>query len=253
MTTIETTTLEAWDLPRLALATALAGLGVLSIVSADFAFQWQPVPATLANRAQWAMASGLVEVLVAIALAGSRTRIAGAYAASIVFLIWALLHIPEMRPSSVASWLSIGEPFSIFIACLLFAISDRTHSSLADICVRLFGIACIAFGVAHFAYAEFTASMVPEWLPERLALAYLTGVIHAGTGLALLIGVRRGVAATLEAMMMSSFVLLVHVPRVLPKPEDRMEWTMLLVALALSSSAWLVARHEFRGSRHTIS
>jgi uncharacterized membrane protein len=97
----------------------------------------------------------------------------------------------------------------------------------------------------HFVYADFTAAMVPNWLPERLALAYVTGTIHAGTGLALLFGVRRAIAALLEAGMMTSFVLLVHIPRVQHHPVSRMEWTMLFMAIALSSSAWLVARHEF--------
>ena len=249
MTSSETKTLEAWDLPRLALAAGLAGLGVLSVVSADFAFQWQPVPADVANRAELATATGVIEVLVAVALAAARTKTAGAFAASAVFLVWALLHIPEIRPASVASWLSIAEPFSISVAGLLLAVSNSARGGVADVCVRLFGIACVAFGASHFAYAQFTASMVPAWLPERLALAYLAGVIHTGTGLALIFGFRRAIAALIEASMMTSFVLLVHIPRVLHEPSNRMEWTMFFVAIALSSSAWNVARSQFLRSQ----
>jgi uncharacterized membrane protein YphA (DoxX/SURF4 family) len=107
--------------------------------------------------------------------------------------------------------------------------------------VILFGVACVIFGLSHFAYAQFTASMIPTWLPRRLELAYLTGAIHALTGLALLIGRWRRWAAGIEAAMMTSFVFLVHAPRVFAHPTDRTELTLLFVAITLSSAAWSVA------------
>src|SRR6185436_3647947 len=111
---------------------------------------------------------------------------------------------------------------------------------LFDLCVRAFGAACIIFGLSHFAYAEFTATMVPSWLPERLFLAYVTGSIHAGCGLALLVGVQRFFASAIEAAMMTSFVLLVHAPRISADPSNRFEWTMAMAAVLLSASAWVI-------------
>lgn len=99
----------------------------------------------------------------------------------------------------------------------------------------------MVFGAAHFLYAAFTASMIPTWLPMRLELAYLTGAIHAVAGLAILTGRWRRWAAVAEAAMMSSFVLLVHAPRVAAHPTDRLELTMLFVAVTLSSAAWTLA------------
>ena len=111
----------------------------------------------------------------------------------------------------------------------------------AGIAIRVFGLCCLVFGASHFVYARFTASMVPHWLPMPLALAYATGAVHALTGLALVL--RRWVrpAASIEAAMMTSFVLLVHIPRVAAAPTDRTEITLLLVALTMSSAAWIVA------------
>jgi uncharacterized membrane protein YphA (DoxX/SURF4 family) len=74
-----------------------------------------------------------------------------------------------------------------------------------------------------------------------LELAYFTGAIHALVGLALLIGVQRRWSAAIEALMMTSFVVLVHLPRVAAKPGDRTELTLLFVAVTLSSAAWIVA------------
>ena len=66
------------------------------------------------------------------------------------------------------------------------------------------------------------------------------GAAHALACLAILTGLQRTLAAWLEAAMMASFVLLVHVPRVLAHPDVRLEWTMLFVAVTLSASAALV-------------
>ena len=113
---------------------------------------------------------------------------------------------------------------------------------------RLFGVACIVFGLSHFVYADFTADMIPHWLPLRPGLAYATGAGHLAAGLAILFDIRPRLAATLEALMMSSFVLLVHVPSLLQMPPPgwaptlRVQLTALFWASALAGSAWIVAR-----------
>jgi hypothetical protein len=59
----------------------------------------------------------------------------------------------------------------------------------------------------------------------------------------------------MEAAMMTSFVLLIHVPRVLASPRSRMEWTMLSIATAFSGAAWATAssygRRPWRAQRWT--
>jgi uncharacterized membrane protein YphA (DoxX/SURF4 family) len=83
--------------------------------------------------------------------------------------------------------------------------------------------------------------MVPAWLPARPQLTYLTGAIHLLAGLAVVFGVQRRWAAMAEALMMTSFVLLVHIPRVAGHPGDRMESTGLFIAVTLSSAVWILA------------
>jgi len=83
--------------------------------------------------------------------------------------------------------------------------------------------------------------MVPSWLPYRLGFAYLTGAGHLTAGLALLLGIVPALAATLEASMITSFVLLLHMPGVFSEPHSRLQWTMLSVASAHAGAAWLIA------------
>lgn len=237
----------AWAAPAIALAACLIGLGALSIMSGNFGYQWQPVAASIPNRAQWAMAIGIVEVLTGIALIIPGTQQWGAFVASALYVFWELLHSPDIvsHPANVAAWLGASEPFAIALGALLLARSGEADGAdiLDRIFVQLFGASAVVFGASHFAYAQFTAAMVPAWLPMPLALAYVTGAIHAGTGSALILGLRRELAALIEAAMMTSFVLLVHIPRVFHEPSNRFEWTMMFAAIALSSAAWIVARH----------
>jgi uncharacterized membrane protein len=106
----------------------------------------------------------------------------------------------------------------------------------------LFAVSCLELGLSHFVYAEGTASMVPAWLPDRLGFAYLTGAGHFAAGVAILFAIFPRLAATMEAIMISLFVLLVHLPGVASEPASRLKWTMLFVATALAGSAWAIAR-----------
>ena len=229
------------------LALALAALGALGVGSGDFAFQWEPVPPDVPGRATLAVATGALEILAGVLLVPARTRAAGAWLAAAILAGWTALHVPAVvaRPASIADWLGIAESAAMAGAALMFAAEWSNVGSARTIrlgATLVFGLCAILFGVSHFAYADFTASMIPAWLPQRVGLAYVTGAAHALAGIAIALGVLRRLAATLEALMMASFVLLVHVPRVLGSPANRFEWTMLFVALLLSGSAAMVAR-----------
>ncbi len=237
---------DALAAPMFTLALSLGALGALSLGSGDFAFQWQPVPPDAPARGTLALAAGGLELLAAVLIVVPRLRAAGAWLAAALLLGWVALHVPSVvqRPGSVADWLGLAETAAMAGAALMLA-ATCGGASAAPAIVRgatgVFGLACIVFGVSHFVYAQFTASMIPAWLPQRLGLAYFTGAAHALAGVAIVTGVRRVLAAALEAAMMAVFVVLVHIPMVLAKPQGRLEWTMLAVALLLASSSAIVA------------
>jgi uncharacterized membrane protein YphA (DoxX/SURF4 family) len=224
------------------LAVGLIGLGVLSLIYRDFTLQWEPVPAGFRDRQLLALASGAILTLAGLLLLIGRTRVWGALLAGLFIGAWVLgLHVPKVfaAPSSLTTWLALAECLAMSTGALL--LFRGKGDGFGQTCVILFGLACLMFGASHFAYAQVTASMIPAWLPRRLELAYLTGAIHALMGLALLIGRWRRWAAGIEAAMMTSFVVLVHAPRVFAHPTDRTELTLLFVAITLSSAAWSVA------------
>ena len=229
------------------LGCALAALGALSVASRDFAFQWQPVPSAIPHRPELAAVSGAVLEACAAAMVLGRGKVA-ALPMAIIVSVWAItLQLPRVlsTPLDFTMWLGLAETSAMAIGAWAVvsarALDCPPTAGPSSWVARSFGLALLIFGASHFLYARFTAVMVPGFLPFPLLLAYLTGAVHAGTGLLLIAGLHRRLAASVEAAMMASFALLVHLPRVFNEPASRLEWTMLLVALALTGSAWMVS------------
>jgi uncharacterized membrane protein YphA (DoxX/SURF4 family) len=71
--------------------------------------------------------------------------------------------------------------------------------------------------------------------------AYFTGVAHCAAGVAILTGVLGRLAAKLFAIMLSSWIIILHIPRVIAALHDRHEWTTLFIAIAITGAAWVLA------------
>ena len=242
-------------------AFSMVGIGVLNFLYVDFALQWQPVPTGLPGREVLAYAWGSLLLIGGLGLLLKRTAAPAAFLLTVNLLIWALLPIPQaaLAPFGGGAWLGVCEDLAMTCGCWILCVSlvargDKLNLSFVagDNGMRvarfLFSASCLVFCLSHFAYADFTAGMIPAWHPGRLWLAYLTGAGQFAAGLGILAAIVPRLAATLEALMMSSFVLLVHVPSIVVKPApswastSRAQWTMLfIIASTLAAAAWMVA------------
>lgn len=223
---------------RLPYALGVVLLGLVSIAFRDFLLQWQPVPDGVPQRELLAIASGIVLVAGGLGLCFARTVRLAAIVLAIDFLLWVLvLKVPGVvaKPAVVVAWLGVAEILAIGIGAATLVLPRGTRALRV-----LFGLCALVFGLSHFVYADFTAQMVPAFMGLPLFWAYATGAGHAAAGLALIAGVLDRLAATLFTAMLACFVVLLHVPRVLGKPGDHAEWTMLGISLSLAGAAWLV-------------
>ena len=219
-------------------------LGIIGLAFGDFALQWQPVPEGAPGRHVLALASAALMLVLGAGVLWSRTARLASAALAVVYLGWVALHGPEVAaaPTRVASWLGVAETLSLSAGGLaLFAMSGGTPDARLRLrlAVRLiYGVCPLIFGLSHFAYADFTAKMVPGWIPYPLFWAYATGTGHLAAGLAILFGVASRPAATALTAMMACFVVMLHIPRVMASPGSHLEWTMTAVALSLTGAAW---------------
>ena len=238
---------------------ALASVAVLSFSYGDFVPLGQPFPAWIPRREVWVYASAALLLACSAGLCLRRAAIASAAIVAVYEALWtAICAVPVFsRPRSIGAWYGICEAAAPLIgAWILYAVlrwqSRMAHSGFAsDGAVRvaqgLFGATCIFYGWSHFVYAGYTAGMIPAWLPTHSGFAYFTGACHIAAGIGLLIGVLPRLSATLEAIMMSLFGLLVWVPSFFmrPKPDwatpSSNEWSELIVSLMLAAAAWMVA------------
>jgi uncharacterized membrane protein len=98
----------------------------------------------------------------------------------------------------------------------------------------------LVFGVQHFLYAEFIVHLVPTWMPARLFWTYFAGVALFASGLGITINVLPRLAATLLGLMISIWVVVLHIPRVFQFPGDS-EFINVFDAIFMLSGAYLLS------------
>lgn len=230
---------------------SMAALGALGIVFRDFAFAWQLVPKTIAWHDPLAIVSGVLLVASGVALLVPRTaRLAGLALAAFLFAFVLAARVPPVvaQPHIEANWYGLGETLVLVagawtIFATLPARSGPAFAKLGNIRFGqiLFALALPALGLAHFFYVDQTAPLIPSWLPFHVPLAYFTGAAHIAAGAGILFGIVPRLAATLEAVMVSLFTLLVWVPAVIASPRNIYDWVELALSAAIAGAAWSVA------------
>ncbi|HEY6272528.1 MAG TPA: hypothetical protein VIX19_11120 [Terriglobales bacterium] len=106
----------------------------------------------------------------------------------------------------------------------------------------IFAVPLAVFGVQHFMYAQFTATLVPAWIPWRLFWACFVGAAFIAASIGIAVKVQARLAATLLGVMFFLIVVLLHVPRLFTHAQSGNEWTSALVALTMFGASFVVAR-----------
>ena len=229
------------------LAAGMLALGIQSLLLHDFISGWQPVPQGWPSRTALAIDSALLVIGCSVGMLTGRWRRQASIGMAIVLLAWlVVLHIPFIArgPAILAQWLGAGETAFILAGVLILARSpDRSPFGvdLRLVARMIAGVCLLYFAACHFYYAEFTAEMIPVWMPQRLFWVYATGTGYAAAGLAMLSGVLATPAAWATAAMMGSFTVLVHIQRIVDSGGAAPAWKLMFATVALAGSAWVLA------------
>lgn len=244
-----------------AVARGMFALASASIAVWILAFgRWvpQPLPAAIPLRGMLTDATALVILVASAGLCFARTALAGVLTLAAYQAVSAVLAVPQWfaRPLNVGAWYPFFEAVTPLAAAV--ALSMRLRHSTPGLrrgCSErvvlrsartVFGLTCVFYGLSHFVYAAYTATLVPAWLPGRMLLAYVTGACHLAAGLAIIVGIVPRLAAALEATMMSLFGLVVWVPSFFAHPRPSwatppsQQWSELVVTFVLAAAGWAV-------------
>ena len=236
---------------RVVFAVAMMCFGALYMVYASWVGKVVPGPPWSAGYRwmAWIIAIAFFAVGVCLVVqwkgrtAATLLGVALLWRALSAYLIGLLGHLRDPGP-----WTSGFELVALGGAALVLAAtfpSDREGSAgvldkFFAVGRYLFALALVVFGVQHFLYAGFVATIVPAWIPGKLFWAYFVGVAFFAAALSIVNGKKAKLASTLLGVMFLTWVVIVHMPRVAAAPHNGNEWTSEFVALAMGGASFLM-------------
>jgi hypothetical protein len=112
----------------------------------------------------------------------------------------------------------------------------------------LYALMILCFGILHFVVAVEAAGYVPAWIPYHVFWMYFCGAALFGSGLAIIIRIKPGLAATLLGIMILIWFTILHMPRVLAADALSLnsELASAFLALAYGGTAFVIAGTAYR-------
>ncbi|HXB55487.1 MAG TPA: hypothetical protein VN461_11925 [Vicinamibacteria bacterium] len=224
---------------RLAFAIAVGALGIQQLAYADFVPGPLIAPSWLPWRTFWAFISGFVLLAAGVGIVTTKyARRASSLLSMLLLVIVLLFHLPG--PVAIfRDGVARTRAFEALAMCgATFFLAGGPTLTLGRL---LFALPMAVFGVQHFMYATFVATLIPNWLPGHLFWTYLTGVAFIAASLSIVTGQKARLSASLLGLMFLLWFVLLHAPRVAEGLRNGNEWNSALVALALGGGAWLLA------------
>jgi uncharacterized membrane protein YphA (DoxX/SURF4 family) len=223
-------------------------LGVLGMVSGDFATQWQNVGPNVPLRVPLAYLTAILELGGGIALLAPRTARAGAVTLTIVYSVFTLIWVPGAFVN-LGNFDPIGNVFEelslVAAGLVLCATYSQAGSYLArhrPFFVLLFGICPISFGIVHIKDMPGLLEMIPAWLPlSRMFWAYATTMGFFGAAVAILTGIMSPLAARLLTAEIVIFELLDWIPILYNGRSNHFNWAANAISIAIAGATWVVS------------
>jgi uncharacterized membrane protein len=139
----------------------------------------------------------------------------------------------------------------LFLVALWAAKTDIARAGGLDKLVALsnlcFAIPLAVFGAEHLSGARFIKLGVPSYMPWPLFWAYFVGFALLAASLSIATKIQVRWSGLLFGIMMLLFVAMVHIPRVVATPGDRIPWTIVIREMSFAGGAWALAGNAMNG------
>jgi len=111
----------------------------------------------------------------------------------------------------------------------------------------LYAVPLAVFGAEHLAGPRILMNVVPRWMPAHLFWAYFVGIALVCAAISIILTRYVTLSASLLGLMFFLFVLLIHAPRVVANPSDRIAWAVALRDLSFGGAGWALAGCQRQG------
>ena len=218
---------------RIIFGVGTLALGMLCFISKDFIFGRPPAwPVGFELNPTLGYVSGLALIVAALAVILNRKGgLAALFIAVLILLLSVLRHLPQFMNDWVNAYKSMALLGGALIIASSFFEEDKYiisglnatkkfRNNILAIGVMLLGIFFIVCGYAHFKFAAFVETLIPDYIPFHTFWTYFSGICLLAGGLGILIPPTRKWASLLSGIMVLGWFLLLHIPRFLSNTGD---------------------------------
>jgi uncharacterized membrane protein len=205
---------------RIIYATGIFVLGILSIVFKDFIVGRPPAwPPAFTMPVVIGYISGTLLMIAALAIIFKKKALLAALLVALMILLLSLSrHIPQFMKDWANAYKTMAlMGGSLVIAASFLKVGDDANKNTGKLLVLFGTLSITAFfivgGYAHFKYAAFVDTLIPGYIPFHRACTYFCGACLLAGGAGLLIRPVRKWAALLSAIMVTGWLVLLHIPR----------------------------------------
>jgi uncharacterized membrane protein len=225
---------------RVFYAIALVVYGVQQFIFGDFRpVFFPPWQTSLPILSVWAYLFGLTLLIAAVGIIVDKKAkdiflVLGGVFLSMVFL----LHLPYQFISQphqlyhLGLWVYPLKELAIAGGAFVMAgtypvntLGPQEKSSVIRMLEKLvpygsifYSITIVSFGIAHCLYGENIQALVPAWVPDHLFWTYFSAVALIGSGVFIVLNIRRRLIAILQSIMIFSWFLILHLPLAFANP-----------------------------------
>jgi len=236
------------NIGRIFYGIAIAVLGFLTLYYHDFPYMLIPPHDSWINGLVIvACTSGALLILAGVCIIfGKKTRLVSLLLGTALLAIFCFYFIPYQLMAS-SRYLHFGQwenaAKELALAGGAFVIAGLFLQKLMPLGAILFSITIISFGVDHFLFAKEASDYIPSWVPNHLFWMYFTGSALLGSGMAILLKIKPGLAAALLGSMIFVWFIILHIPRVIATASAGLggEVASAMLALAYCGIAFVIA------------
>ena len=248
-----------WLVPvgRSFFAVGLGSIGLMHFFFMNFPWVIIPqFPAWIPLRLLWVLIVGMALVVAGVCiLFNLRGRKVAAWTGVALLVLVVIAHLPNQLTSQyravLGAWTNPFKELTLAGGAWIAAMTFGEASGLPEWLERalplgrcFFATMLIVFGVDHFLYTKFVATLVPTWVVGgQIFWAYFAGVALISGGIGILVKRVAPLAALMVGVMIFLWLLMLHIPRAIVDPYTNVgnEWASVFEALAFSGIAFMLA------------